>query len=255
LRRLKVKESWPAIAGVLVILAAWTVVSALPYRFSFFVPGPVAVARALVARLGSSAVLRALAATVARTAAAFFVSAVVGAALGLVIGTFARVRKACWFPLHFIRSVPVTAFIPLFIVLSGGGAMGALALATFGSLLIVVAYTAIGVGAVSQTRILYARSAGASRADVLRRVVFYEALPSVMAGLRVSVSLSLILVIVGELVIGAPHGLGRLINDFRYRADYPSMYAAILITGVLGYLLNELTSLAARRIVHWPAAA
>ena len=255
MRSFRLKEALPAAVGILVILAAWTAVSLLPGRLAFFVPGPLAVASALVDEMVSSAALRALGATVARTVVAFSVSAVAGAALGLVIGTFARIRKACWFPLHFIRSVPVTALLPLFIVLSGGGGVGVLALATFGSLLIVVAYTTIGVSGVSQARILYARSAGASRAEVLRRVVFYEALPSVMAGLRVSVSLSLILVIVGELVIGADSGLGRLINDFRYRADYPSMYAAIIITGVLGYLLNELTSLAARRIVHWPAAA
>lgn len=173
-----------------------------------------------------------------------------GVSAGLVIGIVPFLRWSLSLPVHLIRSVPVTALIPLFIVLVGSPRTAGFGLACFGTVFVVLAYTLIGLANVSQARLLYARTAGARKGALLTKVILYEALPSIATGLRVSVSLALVLVVVAEIVMGGA-GLGKAIHDFRYQANYAEMYATIALTGALGYVLNAIAEVADRTVVHW----
>jgi NitT/TauT family transport system permease protein len=82
-------------------------------------------------------------------------------------------------------------------------------------------------------------------------VVLLESFPQTFIGLRTGVSLSLIVVIVAEMFIGAKDGLGDSIFEAQQMFDMPQMYAAIFASGVLGYGLNLMFRLIERRIVHW----
>ena len=76
-------------------------------------------------------------------------------------------------------------------------------------------------------------------------------LPQTFIGLRTALSLSLIVIVVTEMFIGTNIGLGRRIIDAQYVYNIKEMYAAIFITGLLGYLLNALVLLLERRLIHW----
>jgi NitT/TauT family transport system permease protein len=65
------------------------------------------------------------------------------------------------------------------------------------------------------------------------------------------VSLSLIVIIVTEMFIGTTIGLGKLIIGFQYNYNIPGVYAVILLTGIIGYLINAIFVIAEKRFVHW----
>ena len=245
----RLKHLTPLI-GLLCLLGLWAALAHSPLVKPSLVPGPVTTGRALVLVLHDEKALGAVGDTFLRTILAFSLAAIIGVSGGLLLGVIPALRSALAFPVHFLRSIPATALIPLFIVLVGASARGALALAASGSVLIVLAYTVLGVANVSPSRIAYARTVGASQLQMLRTVMFYEALPSIVTGLRVSISLSLILTIVAEMVMGGD-GLGNLISEYRLGAEYPSMYAAVTITGILGFALNQFGELVDRSLVHW----
>ena len=72
-----------------------------------------------------------------------------------------------------------------------------------------------------------------------------------MAGLRISVSLAFVLVIVTEMFLGATTGLGRQIYDYYLRYDIPQMYGTIFLLGILGYLANKILLYSERKAAFW----
>src|SRR5262249_62377599 len=95
-----------------------------------------------------------------------------------------------------------------------------------------------------------ARSFGFGRVARLRRVTLRSSLSYIATGLRISSSVALILCVTAELVIGSP-GLGREINVARQGGATDAMYALIIVTGLLGWLLNALFVRVERRVLHW----
>jgi ABC-type nitrate/sulfonate/bicarbonate transport system permease component len=95
-----------------------------------------------------------------------------------------------------------------------------------------------------------AKSFGLSRFARVRHITLPSAVPYLVTGVRISSAVSLILVVTAELVIGAA-GLGREINTARSGGNLEVMYALILATGLLGYVLNILASAAERRVLRW----
>ncbi len=87
--------------------------------------------------------------------------------------------------------------------------------------------------------------------ELFRKVIFPEALPQIFSGFRVAISLSLIIVIVTEMFIGTNAGLGKRIIDAQLVYQTADMYAAILMTGVVGFLLNKIVMSIENRVVHW----
>ena len=78
-----------------------------------------------------------------------------------------------------------------------------------------------------------------------------SALPQIFSGFRVAISLSLIIVIVTEMFIGTEAGLGKRIIDAQLVYQTADMYAAILMTSVMGFLLNKIMMFIENRVVHW----
>jgi ABC-type nitrate/sulfonate/bicarbonate transport system permease component len=88
------------------------------------------------------------------------------------------------------------------------------------------------------------------RVERASRIYLPAALPSIMAGLRIAVSLGLVLVIVSEFV-GEQNGIGYYLIIKQSEFDYPALYAGILFLGLLGYVLNRLFLLVERRVLAW----
>jgi ABC-type nitrate/sulfonate/bicarbonate transport system permease component len=84
----------------------------------------------------------------------------------------------------------------------------------------------------------------------LRYVVWPTALPYVMTGIRLAASVALILTITGELIIGNP-GLGQQIDLAHSALDAPSMFALVVVTGIIGVIANTITRAAERRVLRW----
>ena len=102
-----------------------------------------------------------------------------------------------------------------------------------------------------KSRILAAKIMGANRAQIFYWILFWESLPQTFIGLRSAISLSLVIVIVTEMFIGTPFGLGKMINDSQIIYEISTMYAIILLVGAIGYLLNLLLILIEGKTIHW----
>jgi ABC-type nitrate/sulfonate/bicarbonate transport system permease component len=94
-----------------------------------------------------------------------------------------------------------------------------------------------------------------SAADRVLKIIFPSALPKIFAGVRLSLSLSLILMVFSELLPGTANGIGFELTDAQSRSDLPTMWAAIVLLGILGYVLNSLLLAVERRVLAWHRAS
>jgi ABC-type nitrate/sulfonate/bicarbonate transport system permease component len=152
--------------------------------------------------------------------------------------------------LAFVRAVPVPVLVPVFITLLGIGAPMQVSVIVFGVLWPILLNCVDGVRSVDQTKVDTARAFRVSRVQWILGVVLPAALPKIFAGLRVSLSLGLVLMVVSELV-GATNGIGYQLIFSQHQFDFPTMWAGIVLLGVLGYVLNSLLLAAQRRVLTW----
>jgi NitT/TauT family transport system permease protein len=189
--------------------------------------------------------------TLTRVVYAFVVAAGIGVPLGILIGAKERIYRSIEFLIDFFRSTPSTAMFPLFMLMFGLGEEGKVSLAAFAAFLIIVFNVAYGVLNARKTRILAARSMGASTLRIFGDVIFLETLPQTFVGLRAGVSLALVVVVVAEMFIGGVDGMGHRIIEDQYSYNLKDMYGSLLVSGVVGYGLNYMFLLIERYFVHW----
>jgi NitT/TauT family transport system permease protein len=175
----------------------------------------------------------------------------IGVPLGLLIGSSRRLVESLEFLIDFFRSLPASALFPMFILFFGIGDRSKVAVIVFSCALIILVNAIYGVKNCKEARLRAARAMGANRTALFTKVIFPEALPHIFAGLRISVSIGLILVVVTEMFIGTHRGLGQRIYDAHLMFRIAEMYAVILLTGVLGYVLNKIFITIEAKVFHW----
>jgi ABC-type nitrate/sulfonate/bicarbonate transport system permease component len=170
--------------------------------------------------------------------------------LGIALGSSQLLYRACRVLIEFLRPVPSVALVPLAILIYGTGLKSTVFLAAFASFWQLIVQVIYGVQDVDPVATDTARSFGFSRGQRLLRVTLPSAVPYIATGLRIASAVSLILTVTAELVIGSA-GLGRSINVARSGGDVELMYALIVATGLLGWVLNSVFLAVERRVLHW----
>ena len=245
------RVSFRILTGPIAFLLAWYLITALRFVDPFLVPGPVAVFSTLVKLCTAKEFWGDLVATLYRVAVSFGIATIFGVPLGLLLGSSRKLYGYSELLIDFFRSIPATALFPLFLLLFGIGDSGKIAVTIFSSALIILFNTAHGVLHAKKARLLAARIMGATPWQTFRGILFWESLPQTFVGLRSAISLSLIIIIVTEMFIGSTSGLGHQIIDFQITYEIPSMYAVIIIVGLLGYVLNLGFALLEKHFLHW----
>lgn len=189
--------------------------------------------------------------TVVYSLLAFLCSVPSGVVVAVAVFSIGRAGRPWEFLLDFLRSTPATALVPVFLIIFGINDRTKLSVGAFSSALVIAMATMSGLATRNRTRIGIARLYGLSRGERLLFMDVPEILPHAFVGFRAGISLALILVVVSEMLIGGDRGLGRVISDMRYTDDKPLLYAAMIATGIIGYLYNLGLRLIERRIVHW----
>ena len=173
--------------------------------------------------------------------------------LGILIGSVFLLFMSTRTIVEFLRPVPSVALIPLAVLVFGAGIESKWFLAAFAATWPILLQTLYGVRDVDPVGLETARSFGVKTPERLLRVVLPSALPYIVTGVRISSAVALILSVTAELVLGAP-GLGQQINIARQSGAVESMYALIIVTGLIGWVLNIALSAAERRLLHWHAS-
>lgn len=247
--------SWGAVlAPLLIALCAWFVASTCGWVSAVILPSPALVAGALPG-LWREGLYVDLAITSRRVLTAVVAAAVVGVPAGLYMGYKRRLFHYLEAPIHAMRSIPVTALFPLLVLVVGISEPAIATIAAYPSALLMLVHCASGAALANKRRVQQAEALGMSGFRLARKVLFFEALPSLLQALRSATSQSLVLVVAIEMFFGlGQRGLGRRIFDFQSTYRTPEALATILITGALGIALNAMLTLVARRALAWHPA-
>ncbi|MEU6714109.1 ABC transporter permease [Nonomuraea sp. NPDC046802] len=180
----------------------------------------------------------------------WLLAAFIGVVAGVMLG---RSRVAADYVdalIEFGRSVPPPLLLPLFLVLFQAGLAMQLAAIVCGVVWPVLLNSIDGARNVDRTYTETATVFGLSRAQRLRRIVIPAASPKIFAGLRLSLSLALILMVISE-VFGSTDGIGYQLLQAQRSFDTPGVWATIALLGMLGYIVNSFFVLAERRLLIW----
>lgn len=237
--------------GPLILLLLWFIVTATSMVDPFFLPSPMKVGEQLVVLLSKGATYEHLFMTFYRMMLGYFVAVCIGVPLGVVLGYWEKVYESVEFIIDFFRSFPATAMFPLFMLAFGIGDGSKIGLVVFGCSLLIVVNTTYGVRSCSRTRKMVAQTMKASEAYIMAKVILPEALPQISAGLRLALSLSLIIIVVLEMFIGTRRGLGFLIYNAHMTYQISEMYAFIVMAGLIGYFINQGFVKLENKLIHW----
>jgi ABC-type nitrate/sulfonate/bicarbonate transport system permease component len=217
---------------------------------SFLVPTASAVAERAWHVWPTPEFLGSVEASLRRLAAGYAIGASVGIAVGVSMGSSRRVRHALVPLVELLRATPAIALVPALIVILGVGDLMRIAVIAFGVVFPVLVNSVDGVRGVSPELRETASLFRIGRAERILRVDLPAALPSIFAGLRVAISIGLVMVVVSEFV-GGDDGLGHYILVAQSRFNIPELYAGILFLGLLGFVLNGAFVLVERRALSW----
>jgi ABC-type nitrate/sulfonate/bicarbonate transport system permease component len=173
-----------------------------------------------------------------RMAAGFTLAAVAGIALGIAVGRSRRAYALCNPVLQFARAVPPPALVPVFVVVFDVGTPMQVASIVFGAVWPVLINSAEGTRATDPLRLQVAAVLRLTAPERLWFLILPSALPRIFAGLRLSLSLCLILMVFSELLPGSDDGIGFTLTDAQTRSDLLTVWSVLLLLGALGYLLN-----------------
>lgn len=241
-------------AGILgwsVLLALWFFATLTRLVDPLFVASPMDTAIALSREGMSGHLLAAASLTTGLALLGFCIGVLIGVPLGLMLGGVALFRRIFGGIVDSFRSVPSTALFPIFLLFFGVGRTSKIAVAAFVCTLALAIYTAAAVPAHDSTRRFLLRLHHAPWWRRFLDGLFFPALPGVIGGMRTAVSMALVGTIANEMIIGTDLGLGRYIYDAQMTFRIPEMYAAIIVAGLVGVLLNRLLVIAVTYLVRW----
>lgn len=230
----------------LVVLAVWELASTNGWLSTRVLPEPRAVLVAFVRLLQSGELAQHALVSTGRALAGLAIGGAAGLALGLLCGSFRWAETLLDSSLQMLRNIPALALIPLVILWFGIDEGAKLFLVAVGVFFPIYLNTFHGIRSVDRGLIEMARSYGVTGWALYRQVILPGALPSILVGLRFSLGLMWVLLIVAE-TISAQAGIGYLTMNAR-----EFLQTDVVLVGIILYaLLGKLADLLARGLERW----
>jgi ABC-type nitrate/sulfonate/bicarbonate transport system permease component len=198
----------------------------------------------------SDAVVDDMLPSLGRVLGGWVLAAVLGISLGTALGRSRTGMQYVGSLFAFFRTLPSPALVPVFILLFGIDNSMKLALIVFGSIWPILLNTVDGVRSVDPVKTEVARSFGTPRTQWVAMVVLPAALPKIFAGLRLSLAISVILMVVSEMV-GVASGIGYQLSYAQSQFDATAMWVWIVLLGIIGYGLNVALLAVERWALRW----
>jgi NitT/TauT family transport system permease protein len=237
-------------AVILVLLGLWEAVSRAGLVNQVYVP-PVSKIATELWRLALNGDLGAnLGASGVRFVFGYGAAVILGLSVGLVMGYF-RAGYLLLEPLvEVLRPLPPPAIIPIAILFLGIENQMKVFVITFSCFFPIVVNTVQGVAGVDRVLLDTARTFGLGTREILRKIVLPAASPNIVAGMRISLAIALILTVISEMV-ASNDGIGYFILDTERSFRITDMYAGIFTLMAVGYLMNRLFVLFEARTLSW----
>jgi ABC-type nitrate/sulfonate/bicarbonate transport system permease component len=244
----------PIVLPGLAFLASWIALLELAARQEWinraFSPVPSAVAHHLWRILASGSFVGPLVSTVGFFAAGYLLACLMGIVLGLFMGYNRRAYALLEPLLELLRPIPKPALLPPLILLFGLGAPMKIAIVFLGALFPVLINTIQAARSVDPVLVDVARTFRCGVLRIVLRVILPASLPMILSGMRVSLGLGLVLVVLSEMLTGA-QGLGSYVVDFQRSFRAQEMYAWTVVLAMLGLVLAGAFNWAEERLIFW----
>lgn len=189
--------------------------------------------------------------TVRRVLLSFFFSGIIGIPTGILLGANKKTYTASSSALDFLRSIPPVVIYPLLFIAMGTGDNSRVFTAVFGGVAVAIMLIAKGLSLEDQTIRQFYTAKKVNRKDIFCHIVWYQALPHIMVAMRTVASLSLIVIVVTEMLIGDVHGLGTRIQNVQITSNIPDLFVSIICVGIIGIVLNKGIAILERRLIFW----
>ena len=244
---------WIKLRGTLFLLALvtiWEIASRGELLNPLIMPPPGKIVGIFFELIFSGQIPWQILVSIKRAATGYFLAAAVFIPLGILMGLSQRIYRLLEVTVEMLRPVPPPVVIPVAMLFFGLEDGMKIFVIFFSCAWPILLNTVDGVRNVDWVLLNTARTFGLSRTKAIFQVVLPAASPQIMTGLRVSLPITLILVVISEMV-GSTDGIGYFILDSQRRFRVAQMYAGMLSLAVLGYLLNQLFNLMHRMLMSW----
>jgi NitT/TauT family transport system permease protein len=236
--------------AIALFLGAWEAGSRLGWLDPLFASSPSLIIEKLAAMIADHSLWPHVLASANIAALGFGLSVAVGVPLGLAMGRSRLVRAAVEPFTTALNASPQVAFLPLLIIWLGIGIASKVALVFLGSVIIMVVNTEAGVMQVDRRLVETARSFMANERQVMLKIVLPSALPYIIAGMRLGVGRTLVMVVVAE-IYAATKGLGYLIFQAGGLYDTAQVFVGVGILASAGMIFNAFLRWLEKRLAPW----
>jgi sulfonate transport system permease protein len=242
--------AWQRLLSPLVIVVLWQLAASTGLLPERLLASPIKIIATATDLIQEGVLPDAIAVSLGRAAIGFTLGALVGIGLALVAGLSRVGENAVDPPLQMLRALPLFGLIPLFILWFGIGETPKVALVALGVLFPLYLNTFAGIRGVDGKLAEVARVLRLSRTALIAHIVLPGALPQTLVGLRQSLGVSWLALIVAE-QINADAGLGYMINNAREFLRTDVVVVGLIVYAILGLLTDSLVRLLERRALSW----
>jgi ABC-type nitrate/sulfonate/bicarbonate transport system permease component len=240
-------SGWIALA---LVIGLWQLAGSLALVNPLFLPPPSAIARAIWQLAISGALWHHLSVSILRIGAGWILGTVAGVVVGFAIGLSSLARGVGITFISALFPIPKIALLPLLILWLGIGEEPKIATIALGVFFSTAISVYSGVDNVPRNLIRMAQSFNVPFHAIVRKVIWPGALPSILAGFRITASVALLLVVSAEM-IGAEFGIGAFVLQAGNLMQTDQLLAGVVILSLFGLAVGRLINWLETRLLHW----
>jgi len=236
--------------SLLVAIGLWQLAGSVALVNPLFLPTPLSILRAIWQLVLSGALWQHLSWSIMRIGTGWMLGTVTGIIVGLAIGLSSLARGVGITFISALFPIPKIALLPLLILWLGIGEEPKIATIALGVFFSTAISVYSGVDAVPRNLIRMAQSFNVPFHAIVRRVIWPGALPSILAGFRITASIALLLVVSAEM-IGAEYGIGAFVLQAGNLMQTDQLLAGVVILSLFGLAVGKLINWLEARLLHW----
>jgi sulfonate transport system permease protein len=239
-----------SVAVTALLVLAWQLIADYSGIPPVFLPGPDRAWGALVTGFGEGELTRLTAATMERMIYGWVLASLAGIAVGALIGSSRLTREYVAPMLEIVRPVPVSAFMPVVMAFLGLSSTMVLVVIAIGSIWPVLLATVHGVSSVEPRLVEVSRCLRLGRLSALWKIALPNAQPDILAGMRIGLTVALILAVIGEMLT-SENGLGWYVLQSARSYRSADLFAGVIVLGLIGLISNLALQGLERHALRW----
>ncbi|MFJ7747485.1 ABC transporter permease [Peribacillus sp. NPDC097295] len=237
-------------SSFILLLGIWSLLTYTNIVDALFLPTPTSIITSGITLFTQFNFINDIFVTFSRVLVGFGLALLIGVPLGIFVGSY-KVVEAFFEPIiSFVRYMPVSAFIPLFILWIGVGELEKISVIFFGSIFSIVLMVAVEVSGVRRELLEAAYTLGSSNIGVLRSVILPASMPGILDAIRLVLGWAWSYIIVAELIATAS-GIGSVIIESQRMFRIGNIIFGILTIGMLGLLSDLILKFFGKKMFSW----